>query len=276
VSIFVNAAILRFQQKLKVKEAQKLIVHSLKLIPSKNLPESYQTLLAKFDTREAESLYTLKDFPMPSRVLRQEGSTIKGPSSPLERLNSSPLDDVQIEEISTPTLMTPSILEQKLTTATATLANEEERNLTSVLKQKIKIDESFKQNQPQPSIPSDEEDQGFTRASNVEQNMDSDEGFKLPSTLTCRVREGGSENIHRDVERDEVAHATKATAVKHERWTYQLLVECKPLIKFFAEVMQAFGGLFREFYCHITQPHTVEWCIMVDNSGSMLAKDKES
>jgi len=324
-----------FEIPAEVQEAHDLVVHSLKLIPSSNLPESYQTLLAKFDRREAESLATLKDFQMLSKGLRQEGTMLKGPLFASETLNLSPLEDASLEEISTPYHMTPSNFEQKVNVASASLVNEAEKKSMSVLNQKIKIEVSLKRNQPTSSSPSDEGDQGSTSSSSsIEQNLDNNEGFKLPSTLTGRFTEGGSQRIperpiedafvddfeilisgpnehvsykikadielsmddkrqllnathlakvykdttitRADVEQEEVADATIATAVKHERWTYQLLVESKPLTEFLVHVLRDFHGWFKEFYRQTTQLHRFEWCIMVDNSGSMLAKENQT
>eukprot|EP00743_Colponemidia_sp_Colp-15_P013099 GILK01015097.1.p1 GENE.GILK01015097.1~~GILK01015097.1.p1 ORF type:complete len:1309 (+),score=173.68 GILK01015097.1:591-3929(+) len=56
-----------------------------------------------------------------------------------------------------------------------------------------------------------------------------------------------------------------------EKWTYQLLAESKPLSRFVSMVVRDFRALFERFYSkssvHIR--HEIEWCVMMDNSGSL-------
>jgi hypothetical protein len=57
-----------------------------------------------------------------------------------------------------------------------------------------------------------------------------------------------------------------------EKWTYQLLVECKSLVKFTVLVMKHIRAIFEKFHSQTNEHHEFEWCIMIDNSGSMANK----
>lgn len=68
----------------------------------------------------------------------------------------------------------------------------------------------------------------------------------------------------------------QAEKQKNEKWTYQLLVECKPLTKFVSNVLQYIRAIFAQFHAKTADHHEFEWCIMVDNSGSMGTKKNQT
>ncbi|GMH42204.1 hypothetical protein BSKO_10123 [Bryopsis sp. KO-2023] len=59
---------------------------------------------------------------------------------------------------------------------------------------------------------------------------------------------------------------------RHEKWTYQLLVESKPLMKYCRLVLNEFRSQQEQFYQKTCENHIFEWCLLVDNSGSMITK----
>eukprot|EP01127_Copromyxa_protea_P008978 TRINITY_DN2080_c0_g1_i4.p1 TRINITY_DN2080_c0_g1~~TRINITY_DN2080_c0_g1_i4.p1 ORF type:complete len:7466 (-),score=1064.85 TRINITY_DN2080_c0_g1_i4:44-22441(-) len=63
---------------------------------------------------------------------------------------------------------------------------------------------------------------------------------------------------------------------KSEKWTYQLLVECKPLTKLVSYVLRDIRTIFEKFHSKTADHHEFEWCIMVDNSGSMGTKKNQT
>ena len=76
-----------------------------------------------------------------------------------------------------------------------------------------------------------------------------------------------------DVDRIDVQDPVSAVPVRHDKWTYSLLVESKPFVLFLAEVMRQWEVFFEKFYRSTAEKHEIEWCILVDNSGSMITKE---
>eukprot|EP00931_Biecheleriopsis_adriatica_P036853 TRINITY_DN21179_c0_g2_i1.p1 TRINITY_DN21179_c0_g2~~TRINITY_DN21179_c0_g2_i1.p1 ORF type:complete len:1354 (+),score=298.99 TRINITY_DN21179_c0_g2_i1:180-4241(+) len=56
---------------------------------------------------------------------------------------------------------------------------------------------------------------------------------------------------------------------KAEKWTYQLLAESKPLMKFTRQLQNRMRNAFEQVYRKCKEPQRFEWCILMDNSGSM-------
>ncbi|GMH42187.1 hypothetical protein BSKO_10106 [Bryopsis sp. KO-2023] len=63
---------------------------------------------------------------------------------------------------------------------------------------------------------------------------------------------------------------------RHEKWTYQLLVESKPLMKYCRMVLNDFRSQQEQFYQKTSENHIFEWCLLVDNSGSMITKANQA
>lgn len=59
---------------------------------------------------------------------------------------------------------------------------------------------------------------------------------------------------------------------KNEKWTYQLLAECKPLVEFCRMVLNDFRRSEEQFYSKTHRRHIFEWCLLIDNSGTMMSK----
>jgi len=78
----------------------------------------------------------------------------------------------------------------------------------------------------------------------------------------------GAEKVRR-----EVPDPVNQTPVKHDKWTYDLLTESKTFAFFLIEVVHTFESYFERFYTSVTERHDIEWCILVDNSGSMISKE---
>jgi len=57
-----------------------------------------------------------------------------------------------------------------------------------------------------------------------------------------------------------------------EKWTYQLLVESEPLTRLISDVLKTFYIQYDALHSKTTDHHEFDWCIMVDNSGSMSSK----
>lgn len=66
------------------------------------------------------------------------------------------------------------------------------------------------------------------------------------------------------------------TLARVERWTYDLLINSESFTIFLTEVMRTFETHFAKFYSSIGERHVIEWCIMVDNSGSMTSKEMQT
>lgn len=65
----------------------------------------------------------------------------------------------------------------------------------------------------------------------------------------------------------------KAKDVKrHERWTFELLTESKPLTRYCNVVLEEFRAYHERFYKNTGFHHRFEWCLLLDNSGSMITK----
>lgn len=70
-----------------------------------------------------------------------------------------------------------------------------------------------------------------------------------------------------------MADPINATAVeRQERWTFERLVQCKPLMNHCDKVLEEFRDSHEKLYKKTGFHHRFEWCILVDNSGSMITK----
>ncbi|KAK3259693.1 hypothetical protein CYMTET_31322 [Cymbomonas tetramitiformis] len=58
------------------------------------------------------------------------------------------------------------------------------------------------------------------------------------------------------------------------KYTYQLLAESRVLQRYGALIVREFRGQFEALYRCTERSHTVEWLLLLDNSGSMLTKRK--
>ncbi|UJR07196.1 hypothetical protein I4U23_011484 [Adineta vaga] len=58
---------------------------------------------------------------------------------------------------------------------------------------------------------------------------------------------------------------------KHERWTYELLVEAPPIAQMVDLIVQGFRSYWEKLMTSmsILDQHQIHWCIIIDNSGSM-------
>lgn len=79
-----------------------------------------------------------------------------------------------------------------------------------------------------------------------------------------------------EVKTHKVKDPVNVEPILHDRWTYDLLVGSVPFTKFLTEVMHTFESYFEKFYSSVNSKHVIEWCIMVDNSGSMLIKETQT
>ena len=83
----------------------------------------------------------------------------------------------------------------------------------------------------------------------------------------------GTAIMNADVDKRELKDPVSVAPVRHDKWTYSLLVECKPFVRFLVEVMRQWEAHFEKFYSSTAERHVIEWCILVDNSGSMISKE---
>ena len=78
-----------------------------------------------------------------------------------------------------------------------------------------------------------------------------------------------------DIDKRDLRDPVSAVPSQHERWTYSLLIESKPFALFLIEVMRRWEAHFEKFYRSTAEKHLLEWCILVDNSGSMITKETQ-
>ena len=83
----------------------------------------------------------------------------------------------------------------------------------------------------------------------------------------------GTDVINADVDKIELKDPLSVDPVRHDKWTYSLLVESRPFVLFLVEVMRRWEAHFEKFYRLTAEQHRIEWCILVDNSGSMITKE---
>ena len=93
-------------------------------------------------------------------------------------------------------------------------------------------------------------------------------------------REGDPAEIYKeapmtrgDVDKRELQDPVSVVPVHRDRWTYSLLLESKPFVLFLVEVMRQWEAHFEKLYRSTAEKHKTEWCILVNNSGSMITKE---
>ena len=78
-----------------------------------------------------------------------------------------------------------------------------------------------------------------------------------------------------DIDKRDLRDPVVVDPSRHEKWTYSLLVDSKPFALFLIEVMRGWEAHFEKFYRSTAEKHLLEWCILVDNSGSMITKETQ-
>ena len=106
-------------------------------------------------------------------------------------------------------------------------------------------------------------------------NFDIDEKATLQSVRNADLAEiyKDAPITRADVDKRELKDPVSVDPVRHDKWTYSLLVESKPFVLFLVEVMRRWEAHFEKFYTSTAEKHVIQWCILVDNSGSMITKE---
>jgi len=123
------------------------------------------------------------------------------------------------------------------------------------------------------SVPEEGEVQRMLANINLQPHLTADQVEQCD--FSRLYKDAGS--VRREVGPLNIADPVKATPVqKSDKWTFELLIESKPLIKYTHMVLEEFRKSHERIYKKTGVHHRLEWCLLVDNSGSMMTKATQS